>query len=265
MACSLLFYMTLISTGGEALNKRKRTCVIEISLLKTGLRHFATTTIVKKTAYLLGVSLFLAFFGKPTLARGEEQSLTYVSVLKFSAGLVTSMLIHEGAHALVAGVTDIHMSWKVGTYNQPIGFTENAGSDAKGVALYSSGLISQAAASEVILQTKKVDKNDAYVRGLMAWNIINPILYSLDYWIFHISNQKNGNRYQGDITGIEHYSNKTTADVYAISMTAIALYQGYRYLKTQSWAPDWLRAEENKLLVAPLPSGGFMATYKFSF
>ena len=247
------------------MNAFKRIGVRGMTLRKSSFGNFKPAKISKKTAVLCITAMFLAFFGRPNDARSAEQSSTAVTVLKFTAGVATSMLIHEGAHALVAGVTDIPMSWKVGTYNQPIGFTENAGSDSKGVALYAAGLISQEITSEVILRTDRADKNDAFVRGLMAWNILNPILYSLDYWVLHISNKQNGNSYQGDMAGIEHYSNKATADGYAIGMTAIALYQGYRFLQTQSWAPDWLKKEKNNFLLTPLPSGGFMAGYHFSF
>ncbi len=210
--------------------------------------------------------LFSSFlvFAVPAPAVGEEAGVTGLAVLKFGAGIATAMLIHEGSHALVAGITDTHMTWTLGTYNQPIGFTEHAGSDAKGVAVYSAGLISQEITSEIILDTK-IDKNGAYVRGIMAWNVINPVLYSLDYWIFHVSNSKDRNSYKGDISGIEHYSNAATANGYAIGITAIALFQGYRFLKTQSWAPDWLRSEKKNLFVAPLASGGFVASYNIKF
>ena len=209
--------------------------------------------------------LLLSFFATPRPARSQEAAQTAVSILKFTAGVATSMLIHEGSHAIVAGVTGTHMTWKVGTYNQPIGFTEHADSDAKGVAVYSAGLLSQVITSEIILDIKKIDKNDDYVRGIMAWNIINPILYSLDYWVFHSSNKKEDNSYQGDITGIEHYSNHATANGYAIGITAIALFQGYRFLRTQSWAPDWLRSEKKQLFLAPAPGGGFLAAYNINF
>jgi hypothetical protein len=257
--------MNLCGNQEKIMNALKRIGVRGMSLHKINFGSFKPEKIAKKTVVLFIATMFFAFLATSIYVQAEEQSSTAVAVLKFTAGVATSMLIHEGAHALVAGVTDVPMSWKAGTYNQPIGFTENAGSDAKGVALYSAGLLSQAITSEAILQIKKVDKNDAYVRGLMAWNILNPILYSLDYWILHNSNKQNGKSYQGDMVGIEHYSNKATADGYAIGMTAIAVFQGYRFLKTQSWAPDWLKTEKNKFLMAPLPSGGFMAGYHFSF
>jgi len=208
---------------------------------------------------------FLVFAFIPPLASAEENDLTYISILKFSAGIVTASLIHEGSHALIAGLTNTHMSWKGGTYNQPIGFTTNPSSDAKGVAIYSSGLLSQVIGSEIILQADRIDKNDAFVRGMMAWNIINPILYSLDYWVFRFTNKETQGKYQGDIEGIEHYSNEPTAQGFALAMAAIATYQGYRFLKTQSWAPGWLKGNVHNLNMSPLPSGGLMLTYKWAF
>ena len=202
---------------------------------------------------------------KVTPASAGEKNIAYSSVLKFSAGIVAAFSIHEGAHVLVAGLTNTDMDWELGNYNQPIAFTEHSSSDSKGAAINSAGLISQAIGSEIILQSEKIDKNDAFVRGMMAWNIVNPIMYSLDYWFIRISNQRNGNTYQGDIEGIEYYKNESTANGFALSMSGIACLQGYRFLKTQSWAPDWLKGETHTINFAPLPTGGLMMTYKFVF
>jgi hypothetical protein len=210
-------------------------------------------------------TILLAFLLIPAPAFSEDSDLTFVSVLKFSAGIAGGALIHEGAHALVAGVTGTHMSWEAGTYNQPIGFTEHASSKSKGVALYSAGFFSQALSAEIILQSDKIDKNDAFVRGMMTWNLVNPILYSLDYWFFRVSNKSNGQTYQGDLDGIQHYSSQGTANVFAITFSGMALFQGYRFLKTQTWAPDWLRGETHQLTFQPLRSGGFTLGYNYSF
>ena len=48
--------------------------------------------------------------------------------------------------------------------------------NSKEVAINSAGLISQAAGAEIILPVDKMDKNDAFVRGMMNWNIVNLIL-----------------------------------------------------------------------------------------
>lgn len=194
-----------------------------------------------------------------------EDDINPGSVLKFSAGIVSAFLIHEGSHLLVAKATNTDIDWEVGNYNQPIGFTAEADNDTKGVALYSAGLTSQVIGSEVILQVDRIDKNDAFVRGMMGWNIINPILYSLDYWFFRVSNQNNGNGFQGDIEGIKHYSNETTANVFALSMVTLASFQGYRFLKTQTWAPDWLKDENHSLNFMPQTSGGFLLSYEIAF
>jgi len=102
-----------------------------------------------------------------------------------------------------------------------------------------------------------------YGKGPIGY--LNPILYALDYWVFRISNKQNGNSYQGDLEGIEHYSNERTAQAFAIGITVIAAFQGYRLLKTQDWAPDWLKAAPDNVNVLPLHSGGAMLTYEFRF
>ena len=222
-----------------------------------------TSKIARITGYILSATalFFLGFM--PSSANAGEDGLTFGSALKFSAGIVSAFLIHEGSHAVVAGLTNTDMDWEMGTLNQPFSFTENADANWKGFAVNSAGLISQSVGAEIILQCDKIDKNDAFVRGMMTWNILNPLLYSLDYWVIHSSNKINGNRYQGDLAGIEHYTSKATADGFAISISAIALFQGYRFLKTQSWAPDWLRENGQNMSLAPLPSGGFIVSFQF--
>jgi hypothetical protein len=200
-----------------------------------------------------------------TSAGAAEDDTTWGSALKFTAGMVAAFTIHEAAHAFVAELTNTEMDWEIGNYNQPFSFTEHADSDWKGAAVHSAGLISQAIGSEIILQTNGIDKNDDFVRGMMAWNVVNPILYALDYWFFRISNQENGSNYQGDIEGVEHYTNGPTANGFALSMAALASFQGYRFLKTQSWAPEWVKGKSHTLSFAPQSSGGLLIAYRLSF
>ncbi|MBT8489417.1 MAG: hypothetical protein KJN62_00045 [Deltaproteobacteria bacterium] len=198
-------------------------------------------------------------------AGAEDNKITYGSACKFGAGIISAYMIHEAGHFLVAGATGTHLHWEVGSYNQPLGYTESADSDDKGVAVNSAGLIFQLIGSEVILYSDKIDKNDAFVRGMMAWNIINPILYSLDYWFIRRTNQQQSNKYRGDIEGVEYYSNKRTANIFAFSVAALASFQGYRYLKTQDWAPEWIKGETHTVNFAPMPSGGFALMYEYRF
>jgi hypothetical protein len=194
------------------------------------------------------VTLFL-FPLLPTHA--ADSSSTALSVFKFTSGVIAAYAIHETGHFLVAEATGTDLNWKVGSYNQPLGYTESGTSDTKGVAVNSAGLTSQIAGSEVVLQCDSIDKNNDFVRGMLAWNIVNPIIYSLDYWFIRRTNRDERNKYRGDIEGIEYYSNRHTANMFAFSITAIAAFQGWRFLKTQTWAPEWVQEETHALNFAP--------------
>ena len=183
----------------------------------------------------------------------------------FTAGIAAAFSIHEAAHATVAELTGTDLNWEIGNYNQPIAFTGRVDKDSDGLALYSAGLISQVIGSEIILLSKGIDKNNTFVRGMMAWNIINPIMYSLDYWYIRRSNQRNGNRFQGDIEGIEYYSDKQTANTFALTLVGISAFQGYRFIKTQSWAPDWMKKINHDISFVPKPSGGAVMTFRLFF
>jgi len=229
-----------------------------LTLGQTGQRRSLATA----KSLLVAALFVLLLHPAPAFA---DEDLTSLAVFKFFAGMASAAVIHEGAHAVAAEVTDTSISWEAGNYNQPIAFTTGEMSTSQGFAVYSAGLLAQAATAEIILDVDRIDKNDAFVRGMMAWNIVNPILYALDYWVFRRSNQENGRTFQGDIEGIEHYSGEAAANTFAASMAALAVFQGYRFLKTQDWAPDWVKSEKHTVTMAPCPSGGFVLAYEFRF
>jgi hypothetical protein len=207
----------------------------------------------------------LIFILGPTYANGEEEEITYVSVLKYYAGITSGFLIHEAGHAIVARITNTDMDWRWGDINQPFEFTDHASSDAKGAAINSAGFIFQATGGEIILRVDAINKNDAFVRGMMTWNVLNPVLYAVDYWFIHETNQKDGDLYKGDLQGIERYTNEAVANGFALGIVAVAVSQGYRFLRVQSWAPDWLKGRAQNVSFEPLHSGGFFMAYKFDF
>jgi hypothetical protein len=170
-----------------------------------------------------------------------------ISLIKFGTGIITAYALHEVGHAAAAYLTGTDIDWGVGTYNQPLGFEEDADNDTDGMLIHASGLVTQIAVSEVILQSDSIANNSNFVRGMMFWNIVNPIVYSLDYWFIRRTNKETDTSYQGDIEGFEHYTNETSANTFAVGMAAIAAFQGYRYLKTQTWAPQWMQREEVRL------------------
>jgi len=215
------------------------------------------------------LALSLLFAGSPLChprqSFADETETTLVSVFKFAGGVISAFMIHEGAHFAAGKITGTSLDWKVGNYNQPIEFSENAKDDSNGFIVYSSGLVAQVVSSEVILGVDSIDKNDAFFRGMMAWNIINPIMYALDYWFIHNTNNKNGDSFQGDLQGIENYSSERTANIFAGGMVAIATLQGYRFLKTQSWAPEWIQDKTQNLYFAGTADGGFLLGLKIDF
>jgi hypothetical protein len=207
----------------------------------------------------------MVLFNGQTALCGEN-GITFNPVLTFSSdGILASMALHERSHSLVAGLTNTDMDWECDNYNKPIAFTENASSDTKGFAINSAGLIGQENGSEVIFQVDKIDKNRSYASGMMLWNALNPILYALDSWFLGIANKKEGNKYQGSTQGIERYSNGSVANEFALSIAAIAAFQGYRFLQTQSWASDWIKKATHNINFVPTPVGSILMTYKLIF
>lgn len=198
---------------------------------------------VNTIVWILAFSLWSA----PATAETGQQENIVLSAAKFGAGVISAYALHEVGHAVAAFVTDTDIEWGLGTYNQPLGFTENADSDSAGRLLHASGLVTQLAVSEIVLQADSIDNNDTFVRGMMFWNIFNPIVYAMDYWFIRRTNKETDTTYQGDIEGFENYSNDTSANIFAASVSIIAAYQGYRYIKTQSWSPTWMQSDAYRL------------------
>jgi hypothetical protein len=218
-----------------------------------------------KISGLGGILLMLfAMIGLTTPASAEMWSQDH-PVLAFSAGILTSYTIHEAAHTATAALTGTDLTWEAGTYNQPLGFTEDAHNDSAGALLHASGLIAQAAAGEVILRMDSIDKNSNFTRGMMAWNIINPIVYALDYFIIGRSNQIDEHGYQGDISGVEHYTDRGTAVAFTLSMACVAIYQGVRFMKTQDWLEPADKPRKYSLNITPVREGGVRLTFGFDF
>ena len=226
-------------------------------------------SVIFKTVKYVSIAIILIciiFIVQSKWASAEDNTINYTSVLKFSGGVVSAFLIHEGAHGVVGIVTGTKMEWRGGDINQPIYFTEYSSSKDKGLAISSSGLLGQVACAEIILQYDKIDKNDSFVRGVMFWNIINPIMYAIDYWVIKRTNSSADNGYNGDLKGVEYYSSKGTADVFAGTIVAIAAFQGYRFVRTQSWAPEWIKGQSfDRIGLTPLNSGGAFLAYSFEF
>jgi hypothetical protein len=186
------------------------------------------------------------------------------AALGFGAGILSAYALHEGAHWAAAGLTGTDLNWESGTYNQPLGFTEDADNDTDGAILHGAGLVGQALCGEVILAMDGINKTKAYVRGLMFWNIANPVIYAFDYWFLHRSNRIDAEGYQGDLAGIEHYAGKDAANIFTAASLGVALWQGYRFWKAQDGAPA-PQGYGLKLGFGPAPQGGGLFMFEIPF
>lgn len=213
---------------------------------------------------LMSLALVL-FWGHPTCAHSDENEPLLLSFGKFATGVLAAYALHEVGHWAAAELTNTDIDFGAGRYNQPIGFTENADNDTDGMIIHASGLVTQLLVSEVILEADSIDKNDTLVRGMMFWNIVNPIVYALDYWFLRRTNQESPTSYQGDIEGFENYSSEDAANIFAGTMAIIAAVQGYQYVKTQDWAPDWILNNKIQVACEPAPGQGAMLSIRVRF
>lgn len=211
------------------------------------------------------VLALVLLWGHPVWAQADDSEPTLLSIGKFATGILAAYALHEVGHWAAAELTHTEIDFGAGRYNQPIGFTEYADNDTDGMIIHASGLVTQVLVSEVILQSDSIDKNDSLVRGMMFWNIVNPIVYVLDYWLLRRTNQESESSYQGDIEGFENYSSQGSANVFAGVMVIVTAFQGYRYVKTQDWAPDWMNSTAVQVACQPAPGHGAMLSVRIRF
>lgn len=137
------------------------------------------------------------------------------------AGIATAYGIHEAGHEIASRITSTPINW------DSMEYTIKPKDRASGAIICASGLVAQQISSEVVIRAGW--KND-YTDGMMIWNTINPIAYSLGYWFsFGTNYEPNGGGFHGDISGIEYYSNDNTAHIFAIAMVGLSSLNAYRY------------------------------------
>lgn len=177
------------------------------------------------------------------------------AALKFTGGITTSYMIHEAGHYFAAEMTNTDIDTEWFENGQIILLYMDPKTDSDGLYICSAGLVAQAMCSEVILDTR-VNKENPFVQGMMFWNVINPIMYAADYWWIHRSHYIEDDKFQGDLHGIEYYSDKKTANVFAATMALLAIWHGYRFYSE----------EDIMFNIAPISAkhgAGLQLTYKF--
>lgn len=190
---------------------------------------------------------------------------------KFGAGIITAYTLHEVGHVVAGCATGTDLDWGIGTYNQPLGFEEHDDKGHSGAIVNASGLLTQLLVSDYILSTDSVDLRDSYTRGVMAWNIINPILYALDYWVIRRTNRIEGGRggeYRGDLAGVEYHLGRDWGNGLSAFVSVMAIYQGCEFVKRQGWKGGEGEEEQTSLHgkgldwgcnMVPVRGGGMVA------
>jgi len=160
-------------------------------------------------------------------------SFNLKDTFKFTGGIATAYMIHESGHYFAAEATNTNIKTEFFTNHQIISLYANPKSDSDGLYICSAGLVAQAMCSEVILVTK-ANKESPFIQGMMFWNVLNPIMYAADYWWICRTNKIEHNQFQGDLSGVEYYSDKKTANIFAGTMVLLALWHGYRFYHKES-------------------------------
>jgi len=185
----------------------------------------------------------------------NTHAFDFKEAFKFTSGMASSFMIHEAGHYFAAGVTNTDIEARWFENGQIVLLYMDPESDSDGLYICSAGLVAQIMCSEVILDSK-VNKDNTFIQGMMFWNILNPIMYAADYWWIHRTNKIEDNQFQGDLAGIEYYSDKKTANIFAGTMILLAAWHGYRFYHEED---IWYN-------FAPIPVKdglGLQFTYKF--
>ena len=176
----------------------------------------------------------------------------------FIGGAVSAYMIHEGGHYLAAEITDTDIDARWFEGNQIVLLYMEPESRKEGAYICSAGLITQAICSEMILDMK-ASRDNAFIHGMMFWNILNPIMYAADYWWIHRSHYIDERGFQGDLHGVEYYSDKKTANVFAGTMVLLAIWHGYRFYSEE----DIMFKNFNIAPINVKHGAGLQFTYKF--
>jgi len=144
-------------------------------------------------------------------------------VVGFGAGFVAGGAFHELSHAVVAKIEDVHMEWG-GFTPRWTAYTNDSGK-LRNIAF--AGFGGEILSSEIILGVPAIPKDNAFVLGWLAWDILDPILYTLQD-----SLQKGG---YGDIETLRN--NGVNTDLMKVGLIAHALVTAYRLYKDPKFVP----------------------------
>ena len=176
--------------------------------------------------------LFMAVFIVLTVSPSKALAFDY---LKFALGIGSGYVIHEVAHQAVAEINDTPFRWKNGFGSRWI--TSNSASNREKRELASAGLGSQVLSTEIILNTK-IPKENEYVIGILAFNVVNALMYVVSDGIMN-PDDNYGDIEMMDKAGLDR-------DYVGTFLVAHSLFALYRiYYKTN--IPAYLEMSKNEI------------------
>lgn len=138
----------------------------------------------------------------------------------FIAGWASGYLFHEAGHAVVASFENVSMEWSLTRWTA---YT-NDSQKLRNIAF--AGFGAEILSSEIILGVPAIAKDNAYVLGWLAFDILNPVIYVLRDGL------QNG---YGDMETLRNHGVNT--DLLKIGMLAHAAIIVYRLYRNPSFVP----------------------------
>ncbi len=149
----------------------------------------------------------------------------------FAAGFASGFLFHEAGHEVVARAENVDMSW-----NGDNRWFAKTSSDSKLRNIAFAGFGAQVVSTEVILGIDKIPKDNAYVLGWLAFNVLNSFLYPLR------------NELQGGYGDLETLRRTGIDTGYVeIGMVAYGLLTAYRVYKNPKFIP-YVKATKEEII-----------------
>lgn len=186
--------------------------------------------------------------------------------LEAMAGVFSGYILHEGGHFFMGKLTNTDMDWHLNNWRNPITYTEYADNPRDAALVHASGIVTSLTASEIILRSESIDKRRPYVMGMMFYNVVNPILYAIDYKLLNRWNYRDSDGCHGDLECIENYTGHTKGNVFAYGTAFIAAIQGWRYIDALTNNRDrWYLRDDMRLNLLPVRNGGGMLSLEVDF
>ncbi|MBU3901510.1 hypothetical protein KJ590_00315 [Patescibacteria group bacterium] len=191
---------------------------------------------MKKIGLVLLVAVMVFLAGNSGVALADETSEARWNLAKkgagFVAGFASGVLFHEAGHEIVARLENVNINWS-GTR-----WTVNAANNTKLRHIALAGFGAQIISTEILLGLDQIPKDNSYVLGWLAFNVIESFYYPL-------RNQLRDDGY-GDIKTLRK-AGIDTAYV-EIGLIAHGLLTAYRIYHNPKFIP-YVKATKEELIL----------------